>query len=831
MKKTIKIINNNGSYLPLFNLKGLKSSITPFFGGDLKTDHNHYFLEPTTDHNLYQNLMSRNVIFTVNGKKYYLNGQSPEQVPDDVYYTYGLLYQKVFRKNELFSLDTLSFVAKDDNMEIHRISITNHATNDLEIDTITAIPIYGRSADNLRDHRHVTSLLNQINLSKRGIHLKPTLSFDERGHLVNTTTYSVLASFEDLKINRMISNLNTFIGGGSIQNPNGIYQEVFEENNGYEAIGGIGFEKFKLRKGETKTLTLGLGIFELLPDSIELVFDKYIEEKTFRPNFDAMKETFKSVVKKLNFEIIDEDTSKQLQWVTLQPLMRRLFGNSYLPHHDYGRGGRGWRDLWQDLLSLILFNDSSVNELLFNNFMGIRMDGSNATIIGDKPGEFKADRNSIVRVWSDHGAWPLLTVKMYIDETNDYEFLLKEITYFDDQFSHYTKKIKKQFSDTHKLCIKKDIYYGSVLEHLLVQNIVAHFNTGKHGFVRIEDADWNDGLDMAKENGETIAFTHFYANNLRVLSELMKKLNTFKVMLYEALVDLLFEKISLDTYFDQVLNFTGNKVEIEKDLIIRQLNKLFSKRIKHINENAFDKDTFQSYITNEGVFLDNEKTLALTGQAMALLSLTATTEQAKTIAKKTRELLFDQAHGGYRLNTDYKRVLTQMGRAFGFAYGHKENGAIFNHMAIMYIYGLYQYDLVDEGSEGYQTLLKQSQKESSKLIAGIPEYFDSNGKGMYPYLTGSASWLLKLLRDQIFGIKLKEGKVYLEPKLKRIEFINQKASITTYIFGRLIKITYINPKDLDYGSYKVVKVVSMNREINITKDEILNDIEVYLDEL
>ena len=31
-----------------------------------------------------------------------------------------------------------------------------------------------------------------------------------------------------------------------------------------------------------------------------------------------------------------------------------------------------------------------------------------------------------------------------------------------------------------------------------------------------------------------------------------------------------------------------------------------------------------------------------------------------------------------------------MGRMFGFAYGEKENGAVFSHMAVMYANALYQ---------------------------------------------------------------------------------------------------------------------------------------------
>ena len=91
-----------------------------------------------------------------------------------------------------------------------------------------------------------------------------------------------------------------------------------------------------------------------------------------------------------------------MKWVCFQPFLRRLFGCSFLPHHDYGRGGRGWRDLWQDCLSLLLMEPKTVGDMIVNNYKGVRLDGTNATIIGEGDGNFLADRNGITRVWMDH---------------------------------------------------------------------------------------------------------------------------------------------------------------------------------------------------------------------------------------------------------------------------------------------------------------------------------------------------------------------------------------------------------------------------------------------
>lgn len=73
-------------------------------------------------------------------------------------------------------------VTLDGSMEVMLVEITNKTDEAMEIVPIGAIPIYGRSADNIRDHRHVTSLLHRIETTQYGIEVTPVLSFDERGH-------------------------------------------------------------------------------------------------------------------------------------------------------------------------------------------------------------------------------------------------------------------------------------------------------------------------------------------------------------------------------------------------------------------------------------------------------------------------------------------------------------------------------------------------------------------------------------------------------------------------------------------------------------------------
>ena len=78
----------------------------------------------------------------------------------------------------------------------------------------------------------------------------------------------------------------------------------------------------------------------------------------------------------------------------------------------------------------------------------------------------------------------------------------------------------------------------------------------------------------------------------------------------------------------------------------------------------------------------------------------ATDEQSGQIVRAADRHLYDPNVGGYRLNSDFgpaaERLSMSLGRCFGFAFGHKENGAMFSHMAVMYANALYRRGLVRE---------------------------------------------------------------------------------------------------------------------------------------
>ena len=87
--------------------------------------------------------------------------------------------------------------------------------------------------------------------------------------------------------------------------------------------------------------------------------------------------------------------------------------------------------------------------------------------------------------------------------------------------------IDADWNETYGNCQRTEegeFYRGTVLEHLLIEHLCAFYEVGEHNEIRLRGADWNDALDMASHNGESVAFTCAYAGNMRELARCLEVL-------------------------------------------------------------------------------------------------------------------------------------------------------------------------------------------------------------------------------------------------------------------------------------------------------------------
>ena len=859
--------HSNYLYFPLVNEAGMKSAITPTLSGDVKIEQNVFLTPPQSVEDLHTSRASRNFwVYNSDIGAWSITGNAAHQIAhqfsepntEEVALEAGFLWHKLIRSNKNTGLhaEIINFVPPSaDNVELMKVTLTNNSQSKISITPTAAIPIYGRSADNLRDHRHVSSLLHRIHCSEYGVFIKPTLSFDERGHLPNTVTYAVLGIEDNgMKPIGFIPVLEDFIGeGGTLDWPETIVKslpptaQAGYTNEGFESIGGIRFSDTNIEPGESKSFIIILTIIEQ-NQYPEIFVKKYGSNAAFENWLAKTKEFWKTHLSTFAVESSDDRFDLWLRWVAIQPTLRRLFGNSFLPYHDYGRGGRGWRDLWQDILAMLLMESDDVSGFLYSNFAGVRLDGSNATIIGSTPGEFKADRNNIPRVWMDHGTWPLMTTQLYIDQTGDLAFLLRKQTYFKDHLVFRSQKVDEKWDSTYgtiQKTISDSDYKGTILEHILIQHLIQFFNVGEHNNIRLEGADWNDGMDMAPNRGESVAFSAFYASNLRQLSSLVLQLAGLGEKQLEIaaeihqLLDTLSEPIDygipeekqklLESYFDCTKHkISGEKILIPIEKLSKDLERKANWMTHQIRNNEWIQNNdgfrwFNSYYDDNGQRVEgdfaNGVRMILTGQVFTLMGEIATDEQAKDILKAVDKYLYDPSVRGYRLNTNFGEVLHSLGRAFGFAYGHKENGAMFSHMAVMYAYALYKRGFIFEGYKVLNDIYQHCQNFLiSRMYPGIPEYINPRGRGMYPYLTGSASWYLLTLVTEAYGLRGEKGDLSLRPKLVAAQFDQDGNSRLTSMFAdKMIKLRYDNPQHLEYGSYQIDSILLNEKPVSYSR--------------
>lgn len=851
----------NQLYFPICNEAGLMSSVSPFLGGDSKKSQNEFLYLPVSIEDLHNNRSSRNFwlytqkkgAFSVTGNSMRQRGNNSfEDKPDnEAKVEGGFLYHTLHTKIEELSLAcqfTTFCPANEDFVEINLVSVKNEGNQSVTFVPTAAFPIFGRSADNIRDHRHVTSLMHRIRLKDYGIVVKPTIHHDERGHQPNDTSYFVYGATEDgEKPEYIYPTAEEFIGGGGTFDwPRAVVANETPDKSGryrrdgMETIGALKFKETTVAPGKTISYIICAGITE--KQDFDENFIRYNTEEKARSVLKENKEYWKKLINKIKFSGESKEFDGWIQWVELQPILRKIYGCSFLPYHDYGRGGRGWRDLWQDYLTLLLQDPQSVRDILVQNCKGVRIDGSNATIILQGKGKFLADRNKVSRVWMDHGAWPFFTIQLYINQTGDIDILDEKVSYWRDQLLQRSKKIDLTWENSRgnvQLDKTGEVYNGTVLEHLLLQNLICYFNVGEHGNIKLEDGDWNDQLDLAPDRGETIPFTAFYAMNLSALADMLLNYQSVtqkqEIEVYEEMLVLLnnSEKLLpaekqevLFHYYQSVeKGVSTNKKKVYILTAVKSLKSKSQQLLMQVRNNEWiEKDDeygfFNGYYNNDGKPVDgfwdmDHIRLGLTAQTFTIMSGTATDKQIERIIKTVNKYLSDPTTGGLRLTMPLGENTWNLGRGFALVYGEKETGGMFSHMTTMYAYALYKRGYV---KEGYQVLSKIFKlcldAKSSEIYPGIPEYINDRGKGLYSYVTGAGSWTIFTMLTQVYGIHGDMGDLVIEPKLTAEQFsCREKLSVETEFAKRRIRVVYKNSEKLEYGIYKIGTVKINNVEI------------------
>lgn len=321
---------------------------------------------------------------------------------------------------------------------------------------------------------------------------------------------------------------------------------------------------------------------------------------------------------------------------------------------------------------------------------------------------------------TDHCVWLPVCLTTYLDETDDYSILEEEVTYADSEES------------------------GSVFEHI---NRAMHWlmhERDERGLNYINQGDWCDPMNMVGYKGKGV-------------SGWLTIATAYAFMIWADICD------------------HSGRAEKAKEfrLAADETNAV-------VNQYFWDGEWYARGITDDNVMFgiseDKEGRIFINPQGWALLSGAADEEKREKLMKSVREQL-ETPYGVEKLAPSYTAMREDVGRVTQKHPGTAENGAVYNHAAAFYIYGLYA---VGEQDDAYRLLRKmipgpdiEDIIRRGQLPVFIPNYYrgayrqfpKTAGRSSHLFNTGTAPWVYRCLIDGLFGLQGTRVGLRVSPQL------------------------------------------------------------------
>lgn len=199
-----------------------------------------------------------------------------------------------------------------------------------------------------------------------------------------------------------------------------------------------------------------------------------------------------------------------------------------------------------------------------------------------------------------------------------------------------------------------------------------------------------------------------------------------------------------------------------------------------VNKHLWDGNWFARGITDDdvafGISADNEGRIYLNPQSWAILGGAASATQREKMLTAIDEQLVTP-YGVCMFAPAYTAMRDDVGRVTQKHPGSAENGSVYNHAAVFYIYSLYT---VAEKDRAYKLLRQMipGPDEADYLQRGqlpvfIPNYYRgawhqyprTAGRSSQLFNTGTVSWVYRCLVEGLFGVKGDADGLRIQPQL------------------------------------------------------------------
>lgn len=415
-------------------------------------------------------------------------------------------------------------------------------------------------------------------------------------------------------------------------------------------------------------------------------------------------------------------------WAAYQTVACRLLGRT----SRYQSGGAyGFRDQLQDACAALFFAPALTREQILRACSHQFEEGDVQHWWHPAPGE-GADRGVRTRI-SDDLLWLPYTLCEYLDKTGDYAILKEEIPYL--EMPRLAPGEQERYAAPN---ISREI--GCVYDHArrAVEQALGR-GIGRHGLALMGAGDWNDGMNHVgmEGRGESVWLTWFTAH--------------------------------VTERFAAVAERAGQQ---ETAALCRAAAVQYTEAANR----AWDGNWFLRGYYDDGTTLgsaqDEECQIDSIAQSWSALVNGGDLDQARTAVCAALNKLMDRGAGVVRLFTPaFDQGEKDPGYIQGYVPGVRENGGQYTHAAVWLALACFRLDLAEEGWTVLQTLLPSGrdqgayQTEPYVLSADVYDNPAHRGRGGWSWYTGAAGWYYRVALEELLGLKLCNGTLWVEPKL------------------------------------------------------------------
>jgi len=655
---------------------------------------------------------------------------------------HGMGYTVIKSRYGGISTETTYFVPLGENCEFWALKVRNNSKKkrNLKLFTYLEFCLWHAEMD-MTDFQYTLNIASAVN--------EGGLIFHQTGYAPKSGRYGLAYFGCNKKILSFDCDRESFIGPyRSESNPLAV-----EKGRSFGSIASGGNPiasvslNLSLGPGESKDVIFSLGVSETKEKAMG-VYKKYLDEKAVYKKLDELKSYWSAYLGRYQAETPDEDVNSMVNiWNQYQ--CRTTFNWSrFASYYEAGIGrGMGFRDSNQDTLGVAHAIPDRVRERIKELASNQFKNGSShhkffpLTRTGEKGG------------YSDDPLWLIMSTAAYIKETGDIGFLDEKVKFVD-------------------VSVPAPMY-----EHLKKAIDFVLSEKGPKGFVLMRFADWNDCLNLGKDND--VAETTW-----------VPELLYLEIREFLALAEL-----------------TDKIEDYEK------YNKIAEEIKENFNSKAWDGKWYIRGIDKYGEPVGSHKCkeggiIDLLPQAWAVMSGIAPAARAKQCMDMLKHL--DTEYGIMLISPPYTEYDEKLGAVTTFAPGLKENGGIFCHSNPWAMIAETLLGRGDIAFKYYKTILPPTKNKIadthltecyiySQFITGIGN--QNFGRARNSWLTGSAAWNLVAITQYILGIRPDYNGLIIDPCIPK----KWKGFHVKRIFrGATYDISVKNPKRVNKGVKSLV---------------------------